>query len=464
MKTRDLTSGDLLREIIEFAVPVWLGLLFQQLYNLADTVIVGRLLGVNALAGVGSTTGLTFLALSISTGLGNGFAVSVSQRFGAGDEAGVKRCFGNAVTLSLLIAAVLTAVTVLAADPVLMVTETPEEIYGYAHDYVVVIFSGLVCSVCYNLFAAVLRAAGDSRTPVIALIVASVINVVLDIMMIGTLKMGVSGAALATVISQLLSAFFLLLCIEKRGGALRITFEQLRLSRGISAEQMKTALPVTLQGAVIAFGILIVQTSINSMGTIYVAGCTAGNKLYGIMAALIEAVCQSMIPVSGQNYGAKKYDRIDEGLRTVLIIGWILTGILGMIAWLFGPAMMRLFVDNAAGEVIAYGHQFMLFYVLGYGFLTIQMSMCFSLQGSGFAGMTVVSGVLETAGRIFGAVILARVFGFVGVCLALPLAWIFTSLYLIPTYLRCRKKMRTDRSSMVKTDVMKHKSLGEVSA
>jgi putative MATE family efflux protein len=439
-----MTEGRLFKKIIGFAIPVWLGLLFQQFYNLADAVLVGRMLGVDALAGVGSTTGLTFLAISIATSIGNGFAVSVSQRFGAGDERGIKRYFGNAVTLSLFIAVVLTIATVMIADPVLVATKTPEEIYGYAHDYVVIIFAGLICTVCYNLFAAALRAIGDSRTPVLALIVASIINIALDILMIGALRMGVSGAAMSTVISQLMSALFLLMCIRKRDGILKISFEHLRLTKDISNEQLRTALPMTVQGTVIAFGILIVQTSINAMGTVYVAGCTAGNKLYGIMAAPIEAVCQSMIPVAGQNFGAKKYDRIDKGLRTVLIIGWILTCVLGIIAWLLGPAMMRLFVDNAAEEVIAYGHQFMLSYVLGYGFLTIQMGICFALQGSGFAKMTIISGMLETAGRLFGSIVLVNAIGFSGICLALPLAWVFTSVYLILAYMGCRKKIRTE--------------------
>lgn len=453
MKTRDMTKGNLFRGIIGFAIPVCLGLVFQQLYNLADTVIVGRMLGVEALAGVGSTTGLTFFAFSASTGIGNGLAVSVSQRFGAGDEEGIKTYFGNAVALSLLISVILTMAAVFITAPVLVMTETPDEIYGYAHDYVIIIFAGLICTVCYNLFAAVLRAVGDSRTPVIALVAASVINILLDILMMGAFHMGVSGAAMATVIAQLLSALFLLICIMRKDGVLKITFDKVRLSREISGEQLKTALPMALQGAVIALGILIVQTAINSMGTIYVAGCTAGNKLYGIMAAPIEATCQAMIPISGQNYGAKKYDRIDEGLRKVLAMGWILTAVMGIVAWLFGPAMMGLFIDNARTEVISYGHQFMLYYVLGYGFLTIQMSVCFTLQGSGFAGKTIMSGVLETAGRIFGAVVLTKALGFTGICLALPLAWIFTSAYLLPTYLRCRKKMLCEHTAVKYTSL-----------
>lgn len=341
MNARDMTKGDLFRQITGFAVPVCLGLLFQQLYHLADAVIVGRLLGVNALAGVGSTTGFTFFSLSISTGLGNGFAVSTSHRFGAGDIGEVRRYFGNALLLSGILSLALTVATIAVTDPVLRLTRTPDEIYGFAHDYVVVLFAGMACSIYYNLLAAELRAIGDSRTPLVALVLASVVNVVLDAVMIGVFRMGVAGAALATVVSQLLSALFLFGRMRK-SEALQISASELRLSARVSAEQLKTSLPMALQGAVIALGILVVQSAVNAMGTVYVAGCTAGNKLYGVMTAPIEAVCQAMIPVSGQN---------------------------------------------------------------------------------------------------FGAVVLTRAFGFVGVCLALPLAWIFTSAYLIPAYLYCRRRL-----------------------
>lgn len=443
MRARNMTEGNLLTEIIRFALPVALGLLFQQFYNLADTVIVGRMLGVEALAGVGSTTGLTFFTFSISTGLGNGFAVSISQRFGADDISGVKTRFGNAILIAGMLAMIFTVLTTLSAGPILSFAKTPIEIYSYAFDYVIIIFSGLACTIFYNLFASALRAIGDSRTPVTAIIISSAINIVLDILLIGKAKMGVAGAALATVIAQLFAAVFLLGFIMRKNTVLKIARNDLRLTERISKEQLKTAFPMALQGMVIALGISIVQTAINSMGTVYVAGCTAGNKLYGMMAAPVEAVCQAMVPISAQNYGAGKYGRIREGLKTVVVMGWILTVLLILVAYFLGPGMMELFIDGANTAVIAYGHRFLLFYVCGYGFLTIQMSFCYTLQGCGFAEKTVLSGVLETAGRIFGAIILTNIMGYAGICLALPLAWIFTSVYLIPTYYYCRKNMHT---------------------
>ena len=446
-KTVDMTEGRLLEKIIRFAVPVCLGLLFQQLYNLADTIIVGRMLGVNALAGVGSTTGLTFFAFSISTSLGNGFSVSISQRFGAGDDKGIKKYFGNALVLSAILSVVLTIITTFLAKPVLDLTKTPDEIHSFAYNYVIVIFAGLVCTVFYNLLAASLRALGDSRTPVIVLIIASVVNIALDIAMIGNLKMGVAGAALATVVSQLISVFFLVIYIVHNNEMLKLTIKDFHIGHDVSAEQLMTAIPMALQGAVIALGILIVQAAINAMGTVYVAGSTAGNKLYGIMSAPIDSVCQAMIPIAGQNYGAGKHDRIDKGLRLVNIIGWSLTIVLSIFAYFFGPAMMGLFIDTAEAEVITYGHQFLLFYVMGYGFLTIQMSFCFALQGSGKAKLTVASGILETAGRLVGAVVIAGMYGYIGVCLALPLAWVFTSAYIIPAYILCRKRMTGNKTN-----------------
>jgi len=439
--TGNMTRGPLTRQILLYALPICFGSVFQQFYNLADTVIVGRILGVNALAGVGSTTGLTFLAYSLCNGLSNGFSVSVSQRFGAGDREGMKVRFGNGILLSAVVAIILTVLFVIFSKPVLNITNTPADIYRYAYDYILVFFLGIPATVYYNFQAAHLRAIGDSRTPVIALIIASVLNVGLDILFITAFGMGVAGAAFATVISELISGIFLTVYIAKKVPDLQIGRKYLHLSRSISREQMGTALPMGIQGSVIAIGIMIVQTSINIMGTVYVAGSAAGNKLYGIMAAPVEAICQAMIPLSGQNFGAKNYKRINAGLKKVMLITWGMTIVLSVIAWVFGKSMIGWFIDSTQEtDVIRYGHQFLVSFVMGYGFLAIQESYCFTLQGIGQAKYTVMSGVLETLGRIAGAVLLTRWFGYTGICLALPLAWIFTSVYVLPIYyVRSRK-------------------------
>jgi len=439
--TGNMTRGPITRQILLYALPICFGSIFQQFYNLADTVIVGRFLGVNALAGVGCTTGITFLAYSLCNGLSNGFSVSVAQRLGAGDKKGMKQRFGNGVLLSALIAVILTILFVIFCRPVLNITNTPADIYGYAYEYILVFILGLPATVYYNFQAAHLRAIGDSRTPVIALVIASILNVGLDILFITAFGMGVTGAAFATVISELVSGIFLTVYIVKKVPDLQISRNYLHLCRSISWEQMATAVPMGIQGSVIAVGIMIVQTSINTMGTVYVAGSTAGNKLYGIMAAPVDAVCQAMIPLSGQNFGAKNYKRINAGLKRVMLITWSMTIVLSVIAWVFGKFMIGWFVDSTQeADVIRYGHQFLVSFVMGYGFLAIQESYCFTLQGIGQAKYTVMSGVLETLGRIAGAVLLTRWFGYTGICLALPLAWIFTSVYVLPIYyVRSRK-------------------------
>ncbi len=442
--TIDMTKGSVTKQIIRFSIPVFLGSLFQQVYNLADTIIVGRLLGVNALAGVGSTTGLWFLVFSVCNGFCNGFSVSVSQKFGTKDEDGLKKYFGNAICLAIISALLFTVVSVLSAVPILKVTNTPEDIYGYAYDYIIVLLFGIPCTFFYNLLAASQRAIGDSKTPVIALVISSVINIILDFVFIKYLSMGTSGAAWATVISQLISGLYLLWFVSKKVPILHVK-GYVKLDWGRSREQLGTAVPMALQGAVIAFGILIVQSAVNSLGTIYVAGSTAGNKLYGIMAAPIDSLCQSMIPVSGQNYGAGEYKRIDTGLKRVLQMTWGITLILIVIAYFFGPAMINVFLSPENGiditTIIRYGHQFLLYFVCGYGFLAIQESCCFTLQGIGAAKYTILSGVLETAGRLVGALLITKYFGYTGICLALPLAWVFTSIYVIPVYLTQRRRL-----------------------
>jgi putative MATE family efflux protein len=430
----DMTKGNLTKQIFVYALPICLGSIFQQFYNLADAIIVGRVLGTDALAGVGSTTGLTFLIYSLANGLSNGFSVSVAQRFGAGDYKGLKKRFGNGILLALMITAVLTILFSVFCRPVLTLVKTPEEIYEYAYDYVIVCFAGLFCTVAYNFLAAHLRAVGDSRTPVIALIIASFLNVGLDILFVAVFSMGVAGAAFATILSQFVSAAFLMIYIVRKAELFKLGRDEFRLSRDLSREQLATAVPMGIQGSVIAIGIMIVQAATNGMGTVYVAGSTAGNKLYGIMAAPVDAVCQAMIPIAGQNFGAGKLKRIDQGLRRVMVITWAATALLIAIAVFWGKYMIGWFIDPAETEVIQLGHQFLIYFVTGYGFLAIQLAYCFALQGIGLAKYTIMSGILETAGRVAGAVFLTRWMGYTGVCLALPLAWIFTSVYLLPVY------------------------------
>ena len=438
----DMTQGNLKKQILVYAMPICLGNLFQQVYNLVDAIIVGRILGTDALAGVGSTTGLTFLIYSLAKGISNGFSVSVSQRFGAGDHEGLKKRLGNGVLLACIIMASLTVIFSVFCRPVLRLVNTPEEIFDYAYDYVIICFLGLFCTVSYNFLAAHLRAIGDSRTPVIALVIASFLNIGLDFLLVAVLPFGVAGAAFATVFSQFVSAVFLLIYIVKKVGLFHLRKDHIKLSSQISKEQLSTAVPMGIQGMVIAVGIMIVQAATNGMGTVYVAGSTAGNKLYGIMAAPVDAVCQSMIPISGQNYGAGNLKRVDQGLKHVMLFTWLTTAVLITFSAFAGKFMIGWFVDSSETEVIRYGHQFLVSFVAGYGFLAIQLAYCFALQGIGLAKYTIMSGILETAGRIAGAVLLTRWFGYTGVCLALPLAWVFTSVYLLPCYYIKRRNFK----------------------
>ena len=438
----NMLSGSIIKPIVNFALPVFFGNLFQQMYNLVDTVIVGRSLGTYALAGVGSTTGLSFLVLSLCNGLCNGLSVSVSQRYGAGDTAGLKKSFGNAIALCIILFTLITLIAALLCKPVLTLTKTPDDIWDYAYQYIIIILIGIPATAFYNFLASNLRAIGNSKIPVIALVISSFINIGLDLLFILVFHMGTAGAAAATVIAQFLSGIYLLDYCRKRVDILHVGKEELKLSADISRKQVSTAFPMALQGIVISVGILIVQTATNGMGSLYVAGSTAGNKLYGVMAAPIDAVCQALVPFAGQNYGAGNHDRIHQGLKRVMQITWSLTAALILIAWLLGPLIIGLFIDDADADVIRYGHQFLLYYVCGYGFMSLQLAFCFVLQGCGFAKYTILSGVLETAGRVMGAVVLAKTLGYTGICLALPLAWIFTSVYLVPVYIRCRRSLR----------------------
>ena len=308
--TKDMTAGSPVRLIIGFAVPMFLGMLFQQFYSMVDTIIVGQYLGVDPLAGVGSTSSLNFMVIGFCTGVCNGFAIPVAQMFGAREESRLRRFVTNSAWLCLLFSVVMTLVVVAACRPVLRLMNTPEEIFEFAWLYIVIIFWGIPCTFLYNLLAAIIRSLGDSRTPVVFLAVSSVLNILLDLVTIRGLGMGVEGPALATVLSQGVSGLICLLYMKKKYPILRASREEWRLDGKYVRRLCFMGVPMGLQYSVTAIGTLVVQTAINGMGTSVVAGITAAQKINAFIACPVEALGQTMAPYTGQNMGAGRLDRI----------------------------------------------------------------------------------------------------------------------------------------------------------
>lgn len=438
---RDMTKGSPAGLILGFAVPLLGGMLFQQLYNLVDTMIVGRFLGVQALAGVGATGSINFLVLGFCMGVCAGFSIPVAQCFGAKEEGRMREYEANAIYLSAVFALVIAAVTVLFCRRILIAMGTPQDCIEQAYQYIVVIFAGIPFMVLYNLCAGFLRSLGDSRTPLYFLILSSLLNVVLDLTLILVFHMGIMGASLATVISQAISGLLCLGWIIWKVPALHISGEQWRVRHERMAVLCSCGIPMGLQYSVTAIGSVILQVAVNSLGSLAVAAMTAAIKVLNFLACPFDALGSTMATYSAQNVGACKYDRLNKGVLTASAMGFVYSGAAFVVACLFGRNLTQLFVSDGAEELIRLAHQYMVMQVAFYALLTLVNVVRFMIQGMGFSGLAVIAGLLEMVARSFAGIVLVPVLGFTGVTLGSPLAWILADAFLIPAYFCCRRRL-----------------------
>ena len=439
--TKDMTSGSPAKLIFGFAIPMFLGLLFQQFYSMVDTLIVGKFLGVNPLAGVGSTTSLNFMVLGFCMGVCNGFAIPVAQMFGAKEEHRLRRYVTNGAWLCIVFSIVMTLVVVAVCRPVLVLMQTPEEIFEYAYVYIVIVFWGIPCTFLYNILAAIIRSLGDSKTPVIFLAISSGINIVLDLVFVLVFDMGVEGPAIATVLAQGISGIICLWYMYRKFPVLHASREEWRPEFSYMGKLCYIGIPMGLQYSVTAIGSLVLQTAVNGLGAMVVAGVTAAQKINMFISCPIESLGQTMAPYAGQNMGAGKIDRIGKGLKSAVLMGWGVSIICFLIAVLFGKQLTLLFVDAGETEIIAYSYQFLLFCIGGYCLLTLVNTVRFTIQGMGFSVFAILSGIMEMIARILAATVVVQMIGFAGTCLAHPMAWLFADVFLIPAFFWCRKKV-----------------------
>ena len=438
--TMDLTQGKPIRQILRFSAPLVLGTLFQQLYSFVDTVMVGRILGQDALAAVGATYALHFLVLGFVQGACVGFGIPLAKAFGAKDPDEFKRYFWNGGWICAAMAVALTAATVLLADRLLAVMKTPADIFAGSSAYVRVIFLGIPASILYNFCAGALRAAGDSKHPTCFLLLSSCLNIALDYVLLAVIPLGVAGAALATVLSQLASGLLNLFWLGKKTDLLVGSAGCRRASGGHIRHLCVLGFPMGFEYSISALGAVVMQGAINALGSVAVAGQTAGEKIRQMFTLPMESVGMAMATYAGQNDGANRPDRIKEGIKAGLTIQWTYC-VLAWVVIFFGKgAFTTLVLGQDAPEAAAYSVQYLgiiscLFCIHG-----ALMVMRNTLQGMGYSFHAVLSGVGELLGRTLGGG-LSAVFGFVGICFANPLAWALALAYctvLVGHYLKKR--------------------------
>lgn len=440
-KTRDLTTGSPMKLILGFATPLLFGFLFQQFYSVVDTVIVGQFLGVKALAGVGATGSLNFMIIGFCMGVCNGFAIPVAHKFGAKDYSGMRQVIANSVWLSGVFAVIMTAAVVALCKNILVWMNTPGDIFEYAYIYILIIFWGIPASYLYNLLSGIIRSLGDSRTPLLFLLISSVLNIVLDLLCILTFQMGIAGAAAATVVSQLVSGVLCLFYMKKKFDILEIAKEEWKVNTGHMKVLCGMGVPMGLQYSITAIGSVILQTSVNSLGSVAVASVTAAGKVSLFFCCPFDALGATMATYGGQNVGAKKLDRLGKGLRACSILGIAYALIAFGVLYVFGDNFVGLFVKEEGAEVIAGARQMLLVVSAFFIPLAFVNIIRFLIQGVGFSAFAVLAGVCEMAARALAGLFLVPSLGFMGACLASPLAWIFADAFLIPAYIHVRRKL-----------------------
>lgn len=438
---KDMTNGSPSRHILGFAVPMLFGMLFQQFYNLVDTIIVGKTLGVEALAGVGATGSINFMIIGFCMGVCNGFVIPVAQCFGAKKPADLRKYVFNGYICSIVFAIVLTLASVIFCRRILIIMNTPADIIDHAYNYIVVIFIGIPTVFLYNMVSGVIRSLGDSKTPVVFLVLSSIINVVLDFFLILVCKMGVAGAGWATVTSQLISGLTCLIYMYKKYDILKGDKSERVLDRIFITNLCMNGVPMGLQYSITAIGSTILQAAVNTLGSTYVAAMTAGSKMFNFTCCPFDALGSTMATYAGQNVGAAKIKRLGQGVRSAMIIGSVYS-VLSLIALYFTTDYIALlFVNASETTIIALTRQFILASACFYIPLTGVNVVRFCIQGMGFSVFAISAGILEMIGRAFAAIILIPSIGFMGACLASPIAWIAADAFLFPAFIHCAKKL-----------------------
>ncbi len=445
--TKNLTEGKPLKLIFHFTVPILLGMLFQQIYSMADAAIVGKYLGKEALAAVGSTSSVNFLLLGFVTGVCSGFAVPIAHRFGAKDEEGLRKTVANSALLSVIISILLALLTTLLCRWILETMQTPENIIDGAYKYIVIILAGIPATFLYNMTAGIIRSIGDSKTPVYFLLMSAMLNILLDVYFIVCLGMHVEGAAIATVISQLVSGLACLVYMIKKYEILHIRQEEWKIDSQIVRNLCSIGIPMGLQYSVTAIGNVILQSALNKLGSDPVAAFTAGSKLFFLLICPFEAIGTAMATYAGQNIGARKIERIAPGVKSAFGIGMVFAVLSFVLIWFWGPSLLLLFLSAEDSLLIADAQKYILYNVLAFMLLNAVCVFRFTIQGMGYGSFAIWAGVFEMAARILGAWVLVPWIGYTGVCLGTPLAWLFATAFLLPAYLYCRRKIDREISA-----------------
>ena len=446
-KVKDMTVGSPTKNILKFCLPLMVGNLFQQFYNMADTIIVGQFVGKDALSAVGSVGSLNFLIIGSVLGLCSGFAIPVAQRFGAQDIKSLKKYVANIIYTSVVVGVIFTVLAVSLTHSLLKLLNTPAEIYNDAYNYIIIIFAGIGATMFYNLLASIVRALGDSKTPLYFLLFSSFLNVGLDLLLIIVFDMGVRGAAVATVISQFISGVLCLIYVKRSFLILHITKQTSAFDFKYVKELLRNGLPLALQFSITAIGSVMLSSCINSLGADIIAAFTIGAKTQLMIVLPAETIGITMATYCGQNLGARKYERITKGVKRAIVVAFVYSAIGFVVARFFGPYISLMFIDKGETEVVALAQQYINMGSYFYPILAVLFVLRNAIQGVGYSMTAMTTGIFELVARGGMGFGFVNRLGYDAVCVANPVAWATADLFLIPAYIVVMKKVKKKLSN-----------------
>lgn len=438
---KDLTTGSPAKLILMFTLPLIMGNVFQQLYLLSDTLLVGRFLGVSALAAVGCSGCLMFLMLGFVFGFTTGLTICTGQRFGAKDMEGMKQSAAACTTLSIAIALITTVVGVSIARPMLELLQTPPEVLDMATTFLSIIFMGISATMLFNTSSNLIRALGDSTTPLYFLIMGCVLNIILEILFIGVFSWGIAGAGFATVMAQLINGSCCAFYIKKKIPELHFRWSDLKISRELAWQHLRVGLPMGFQSSIIAIGAIILQVPLNNLGEVAVAAYAAAQKIDMIAVMPLMSFGMAMAAYTAQNYGAGRIDRIKNGVNKCILMSGGFSIFIGIFNIIMGPEMIQVFVGEGQQQVVDYGHLFLIVNGSCYLILSLLFIYRFTLQGLGQSVIPTFAGIMELVMRAIAGLFLVDMFGYIGACWANPMAWIGSCLPLMITFYITRKSL-----------------------
>ena len=441
-QAKEMTSGASFPLILNFTLPLLLGNLLQQTYSLMDAAIVGKYLGINALASVGASTSVVFLILGFCTGCCSGFSIPVAQKFGARDYVTMRRFISVSLKISGVMSVALAIITSLLCAFILRTMQTPENIFDGAYIYLLITFIGIPCTFYYNLLSGIIRALGDSKTPFWFLLLSAVLNIILDLFCIIVLGWGVAGAAIATVFSQGVSSVLCYIYMNRKYEILKTTPSERRFRSDIARQLLGIGVPMGLQFSITAIGSIMLQSSNNALGTACVAAFTAAMRVKMFFMCALDSLGIAMATYSGQNYGAGKPVRIWQGIKSSYVMMLVYVAAINIVIWCFAEKFALLFIDPSETEVIKDTALFLHINLSFFPLLGSLIILRYTIQGAGYTKLAMFSGVSEMIARIMVSLVVVPLFGYLGVCYGDPTAWLFANLFLTPAFIYVYRRLK----------------------